>query len=171
MRTIETTVYSFDELSEEAQQKAIDTLCSVNVDYDWWEYTYEDAETIGLRITSFGLDRDRHAEGEFLLSACEVAQNILNGHGEQCDTFKTAKNFLSEFEPVFASYMDETSADYECSVIEDELQYMEAEFLDSLLEDYSIILQHEYEHLQSNEVIIETIKANDYEFTENGKLI
>ena len=34
MRTIEITVYSFDELSKEAQQKAIDTLCSINVDYE-----------------------------------------------------------------------------------------------------------------------------------------
>jgi hypothetical protein len=33
------------------------------------------------------------------------------------------------------------------------------------------MLQKEYEHLQSEESIIETIVANEYEFTEEGKQI
>jgi hypothetical protein len=31
-------------------------------------------------------------------------------------------------------------------------------------------IQNEFEYLQSKEAIIETIKANDYDFTEDGKL-
>ncbi len=41
-------------------------------------------------------------------------------------------------------------------------------FLNSLIEDYSIILQKESEYLMSNEAIIETIEANEYEFKANG---
>jgi len=33
------------------------------------------------------------------------------------------------------------------------------------------MLQKEYEYQMSDEAIIETIEANEYEFTENGKLI
>lgn len=41
MRTIETTLYQFDELSDKAKAKALDKCREWNVDYDWWEYLYE----------------------------------------------------------------------------------------------------------------------------------
>ena len=169
MKTIEIKVYEFDELSEEAKQIAIENFCNINVDYDWWNSIYEDAETIGLKITSFDLNRNRHTKGEFLLSACEVAQNIFNGHGEKCETFKTATNFMEEWQPVFNDYMDESSDNYESGELEDKMLNMEEEFLNSRLEDYSVMLQNEYEYLQSEKGIIETIKANEYDFLETGK--
>lgn len=168
-RTVRTKVYQFSELSEQAKQKAIDSLIDINVYNDWWESTYEDAEKIGLKITSFDLDRNRHAKGEFLLSANEVAANILRDHGEQCETYKTAKEFLESWNPVFADYMDENSENYESSESEDKLKELEDDFLNSLLEDYSIMLQNESEYLTSDEAIIETIEANEYEFTQDGK--
>jgi hypothetical protein len=170
MRTIETKVYSFNELSEAAKENAVNRLCTINTDYGWWESTYEDAHTIGLNIKEFALDGYRHAQGEFNLSAAEVAQNILNEHGEQCETYKTASSFLEGFNPKFAEYMDESSEHYESKEREDELQELEDDFLNSLLEDYASILQREYEYQTSKEAIIETILANEYEFTENGKL-
>ncbi len=172
MRTIETTVYSFNELSEQAKEKAIERLYDINVDYDWWDSTYEDAKNIGLQIDTFDLDRNRHAKGSFNLSAPEIAANILRDHGKDCETYKTAANFLEDHSPIFAQYMDESNEEtYESSKLEDELQDLETEFLNSLLEDYSILLQREYEYLTSEAAIIETIEANEYEFTENGKLI
>ena len=172
METIvkEYQVYSFDELSEDAKEKAIYNLYDINVDYSWWDFTYLDAERIGLKITGFDLARNRHASGKFLLSPNEVAQNILNEHGESCETYKTAKSFMDEFEPIFTDYLDESSEDYESSDLEDQLTDLESEFLNSLLEDYSIILENEYEYLTSEESIIETLKANDYQFLEDGKL-
>lgn len=171
MRIIETKVYPFAELSDEAKQKALESLAYINVEHDWWDLTYEDAKTIGLKITGFNLDQNRYAKGEFLLSACEVAQNILSNHGEDCETYKTAEKFMDEWQPVFASYMDETSEHFESSESEGKMIDLEDEFLNSLLEDYSIMLQKESEYLQSSEAIIESIEANEYEFTEDGKLI
>ena len=54
MRTKITTVYLFDELSDEAKQTAIDGTRSLNVqDFEWWDSSYESfAEAAGL----FGLD-------------------------------------------------------------------------------------------------------------------
>lgn len=171
MRTIRTKVYKFDELTPEGQQKAIENLYDINVDYNWWQYTYEDAANIGLEIKEFDLDRNRHAKGEFTLAANEVAANILRDHGQNCETFKTATSFMEDWQPVFDAYMDENSEKYESRESENELQELEDDFLKSLLEDYSIILQKECDYLQSKEAIIETIKANDYEFYDNGKLI
>jgi hypothetical protein len=48
------------------------------------------------------------------------------------------------------------------------LNECEADFLQSILEDYRIMLKKEYEYRDSDEYITETILANDYEFDENG---
>lgn len=169
MRTIRIKLYKFSELSESAKQKAIENLSDINVDYNWWTSTYEDAENIGLKITSFELDRNRHAKGDFLLSANEVAQNIFSNHGHECETYTTAEKFMKEWEPIFINYMDEEHEMYESKESEEQLQEIENEFLISLLEDYSIMLQNEFEYLQEEEAIIETIEANEYEFTITGE--
>ncbi len=52
----------------------------------------------------------------------------------------------------------------------EELENDEDEFLKELLEDYRIILQKEYEYQTSEEAIIGTIEANEYEFTQDGKM-
>lgn len=161
MKTIEIKVYSFNELSEDAQTKVLQNFTDINTHYNWWDNVYEDAKNVGLKITGFDLDRNRHATGEFLLSASEVAQNILNEHGETCETWQTANNFLEEFTPKFAEYMQTEEN-------EGELIEIENDFLNSLLEDYSIILQKEYEYLISEKAIKETIEANEYQFLENG---
>jgi hypothetical protein len=166
MRIKETKVYKFDELTDKAKEKALEELYDINVDYDWWTFTYEDASNIGLKLTSFDLDRNRHANGEFILSPAEVAANIIRDHGEQCETYKTAQAFLDEINSL---EMPDDDTD-EFSEWENKMLELEDEFLQSLLEDYSIILQNEYEYQTSEEAIIETIKANEYEFTEDGKL-
>jgi len=164
MKEIKIKLYKFNELGKDAQQKAIEKLSTINVDFDWWDSTYMDAENIGLKIKSFDLDRNRGAKGEFIGSAVECANKILVEHGNMCETYKTAKSFLTDLEALNAPF--ENIED----VNEDEIEELENDFLESLLEDYSIILQNECEYLQSNEAIIETINANEYDFTEDGKL-
>jgi hypothetical protein len=170
MRTIEKTVYAFSELSETAKQKAVQNLSDINVDYQWWEFTYEDAKSIGLEITSFELYRK--CNGKLTDSAYCVASNIIGQHGEICQTYENAKNFISEWNALVIKHSDGVNTSKVSEENEEafdiEADELEAEFLKSLLEDYSIILQKEYEHLTSEEVIIETIEANGYEFYENG---
>ena len=175
MRTIETNVYTFDELSEDMQEKAIENLYDINTSFDWWELTYDDAANIGLKITSFELDRHRHAEGELNFAANEVAANILKEHGEGCETHKTATNFLKDWAGLVEKYsdgekLDQVTEDNEF-LFDQEADELEEEFLKSILEDYSIMLQKEFEYLQSEEAIKEAIEANEYEFTVDGELI
>jgi hypothetical protein len=169
MKTVSINIYKFNELSEESKQKALDHLFDLNVDYNWWEDMYEDAKEIGLKITSSDTER-KDITGEFNLSACEVAQNILNNHGETCETYKTASNFLDEWNPIFADYMNESSENYESSDSESKMIDLETDFLNSLLQDYLIMLEHDYDYRTSSEAIIESIEANDYDFTEDGEL-
>lgn len=174
MKTVSINVYSFSELSEEAKQKALNKLADINFNYEWWDDIYEDAKYIGLKLTSFDLDRNRHCKGEFLLDAQEVANKIISEHGESCSTYETAKNFLSEWSDLVSKYSDGINTD----IVTEDNQYdfdqeaddLENEFLSSLCEDYSMILQRDYEYRYSEEAIIETIEVNEYEFTENGDL-
>jgi hypothetical protein len=170
MKTKTINLYQFSELSEEAKQHAIEKLSEINVDFQWYDFTENEAKEIGLNIKEFDLDRRCFVKGEFTLSACEVAQNILNNHGEECETYKTAQSFLNDWQPVFNDYMDETHPNYESRESEDKLSDMESDFLQSLCEDYRIILTKEYEYLTSKEAIIETIEANEYDFNEEGNL-
>jgi hypothetical protein len=173
MKTITKTynVYKFDELTEEAKQKAIEKLRDINVDYEWWEYDYEDANIAGLQITSFNLDRNRHAKGEFIENACKCAQAIIENHGKDCETYQTTKRFLWERDKVINEAEKDEHGDFKDeSAVDSTLDYVESEYLKSILEDYSMILQKEYEYRLSDEAVIETIKSNDYDFLENGSL-
>ena len=169
MRTIRTKVYKFNELNETAKQKAIESNYDINVMFgDWYESLYMDAENIGLKITGFDIDGGNYCKGEFNLSASEVAANIFRDHGEGCSTYKTASAYMEEFNPVFSEYMNEDSDKYESVESEWKLQDMEDEFLKSLCEDYRIMLRNDYDYNTSKDVIIETIEANEYEFTKEG---
>jgi len=170
MKTIEVNVYQFAELSETAKERAIERLADITVKYDWWENVYEDAANIGLKITGFDIAWGSYVNGDFTIAANEVAQNILNEHGETCETYKTAQHFMDEWQPIFTNYMDENHEDYESYESEQRMQDIEDEFLHSLCEDYRIMLQSEYEYLTSEGAIIETIEANGYEFTEDGNI-
>ena len=162
MRTTETKLYQFNELSPEAQDKAIARLWDLNVDHEWWDSTYEDAARVGIKITHFDLGR-RHEIGILLTDSLEtVCMSILAEHGKKCDTYQTAKDFLSAWD---ALPVDD-DGEQDRYALED----LESEFCRAIGEDYLSILSKEHGYLTSREVIVETIEANEYEFTEDGRL-
>jgi hypothetical protein len=163
METRSYTVFKYDELTDDQKEKAIQNLYDLNINFDWWDSTYDDANNIGLKIEGFNLDRNRHCKGKFLFSAKTCADRVIADHGEQCETYKTAEAFLKEYN--FVVETDDENID-----IVPQLEQLENEFLEDLLEDYSIILQHEYEYWTSREAIEETIRANGYLFTGDGKI-
>jgi hypothetical protein len=160
MQTKTYNVYKYDELTDEQKEKAIANLYDINVEYDWWESCYEDARMIGLEITSFDLDRNRHATGKFIKDAEYCQYKISQEHGEKTETYKTSREFTKE-----RAQLDVNAYDYD-----EKLEELENDFLQSLLEDYSIMLQNESEYLTTREAIEETIRANDYNFTEDGEI-
>ena len=160
----------FEELSEESKEKAIENLYDINVDQEWWLSVYEDAENIGCKISAFDIDRGSFCDISFTDSAISVAESILKEHGEMCETYKAATNFIAKWQPVYNDYLDENSEKYESSESEDEIIELEDEFLKNLSEDYRIMLSKEFDYLTTKEAIIETIKANNYEFLETGEL-
>lgn len=165
MRTIRTKVYQFSELSEQAKQKAIEWYRNTDTgDYSAsWDWAIDDAKDIGLKIHS--LSDHKQNEGQFYLSANEVAQNIFNNHGEGCETYKTAENFMKEWQPVFNEYMTEPE---NMTELEAKLIDIESDFLNNLLEDYRIMYNHDIDYRNSDESITEMLIINEYEFKADG---
>lgn len=169
MEKREYTVYKFKELSEKAQEKAIEKLSGINVDHDWYRFIYEDAETVGLKITGFDCERD--CTGKLKESAADTADLIIKNHGEKSDTFKLAEKFLEERDRIVNDAPRDENGDYADEwALDRDLDALEAEFLKDLLEEYRVILSKEYDYLTSKAAIIETIEANDYDFLEDGAL-
>lgn len=159
MKTITTTVYTFDELNDHAKEYARQWYRECASHDEWWEGIFEDAKNIGLKITSFDLDRNRHAEGVFQYTPVSCAERIIANHGNDCETYKTTFAFLAERGLIAALDESEHEKLYDC----------DNDFLKSILEDYSIMLQREYEYIHSDAQVDETIIANEYTFTESGK--
>lgn len=158
--TTQRTLYKFNELPANIQEKAVDKLSDINVDDEWWDYIYEDAERAGLKITGFEINRGRGATGKFLIEASEVAHKVIAEHGAECETFATATDYLASI-----LEFDKDSDEYQAR-----REDLDEVFLKSLLADYSTMLQKEWDYKVSSEAIRETIEANEYEFDEHGNL-
>lgn len=171
METRTYTVYKFNELPDEAKQKAIEKYPDINVEFYWWEFVYEDAENVGLKIISFDIGLGSYCNIEYTEDACYTAHKIKENHGETCDTYQNAINFLAERDKTVESAEKDENGDFADEYeLDKKLDQVEDGFLRTLSEDYRIALQKEYEHLTSNEAIIETLEANDYDFTEDGEI-
>ena len=168
--TISRTLYTFDELSEQAKDKAREWWRAGALALAWWEFIYEDAESVGLKITGFDLDRRLGATGEFFRCPVEVAERIKENHGESCETYSTSIAFLKEREIFMDGAEKDEYGDLATYKLEGELEDIENDFLKSLLEDYAIMLQKEYDWQLEDEQAEEGLRANEYEFTEYGEI-
>lgn len=161
MRTKTINLYSFDELSESSQQKAIENLWDLNVGYEWWESTYEDAKQVGIIIQGF----DERSIDVKVYDTEQTAHYIIANHGENCETYKTAKTYLKSRDEVINSAVKDEDGEYTNEwALDNDLDELGEDFTQSIGEDYRIILNKEYEWLTSREQIIESIKANEYDF-------
>jgi hypothetical protein len=143
-KTIE--LYKIDELPVEARVKTIEKHSDINVDYDWWDFIYQDAERIGLKISQFDV-YNRKIDADFILEPEQVAKNIMNEYANSAPLHTAAKSFL------------DTNDVYELEDFEHEVK-----------RQYLKDLREQYEHSTSNEAVIETLKANEYYFDLEGEI-
>lgn len=170
--------YQFNELSEEAQQNAIERLYDINVDHEWWDFIYSDAYHVNFYIKYFD-SYFRITEYGFQYEAIDTINAILKNHGSSTDTYKLAKEYapkikrLNALIEIFGSIEDDCDGylDDKISDLEYDLEEISKDFRDELASEYSHILEKEYNHRTSREGIIETIEINELEFTKEGELI
>jgi len=166
MRIAKVKVYTFEELSEDVQEKVVNQHREDSCLHDWWDYIYDDAKNVGLEITGFDLYQ-KTIKIEYV--DCTIAaadftiEKILENHGKDCQTYKIALEYKDLFHTA-------------CESIEDDEQWqsederIETNFLKALAGAYLKMLAQEYDDINSDEYIIENIKANDNEFLLTGKI-
>lgn len=177
MRTIELQAYKFNELDEQTKLQVIEDNIYINVEFDWWDATYETLRECGIKVNSFDIGRRQECEIDFLEDGHEIATNIVDTFGQAMEIVKDAKNFIKDRDALVKKYGEGNDIDGYSVKDEfyDEFDEEEADLTHEFQRELSCEilnwLRDEYEYLTSEEAIIETIVANDIEFTEEGKLI
>lgn len=195
MRKEEITIYKIDELSEEARKFAIDTWNEHGLDHVWWIDIYDDfkaiADLMGITVkdiyfTGFYSQGDG-ASFTGLYTFEENAPNEVRNHApkdkelhnivdaltkEQKDHDNNLNAIISRDD---SNYYHENSVNIELYVESEdsETDYFTDEHIESLFRDLMRWLykqlEQEYTYMTSDEAVIETLRINDYEFTQDGK--
>ena len=182
MREMNVTVYSFDELSEAAQERALNAFRYIEVEHDWYEYPYDTIRTAGKII---GLDIDRiyfdtdlycifNASYEYVRGAAKAVQSEFPSATDLHDVARKLQALQKRhFYSLSCNVSSQrVSNSYRCFRFGEDY---ECEDLGDILDDFAhwarILLRDEYEWLTSNEAVKEMIEANEYEFTEDGKRV
>lgn len=182
MREITVKVYAFDELSEAAQERAVNELRPVSVDYNWWEDSYDTIRTagklIGLEIGEIHFDTDSYcifdADYRYMRGAVKAIQGEFPWVDDLHDVARKLqalqKRHFYQLSCNVSSRRDTNS--YRCFRFGEDY---ECEDLGDILDDFAhwawVLLGGEYDYLTSNEAIRGVIEANEYEFDEDGKLV
>ncbi len=191
MKEIITKVFEFEELSETAKKKAIEWYQEISAgDSDWADYVIEDAKRMGGLM---GLDIQKvywsgfssSGDGAMFVGTWRAKDVTADKLKQEAPEDKELHRIANEFES-FAKqfpeasftvkhagrYCHKHSADFDIDlgaeyneVEENNLKEIARDFMDWIYDS----LQKEYDYQNSDEVIIDNIKANEYTFTETGK--
>ena len=162
-------VYKFNELPEALKQRAIDKHIHINVDFDWWDCVYEDVKTnLGIQLHGFDIGRGSNVDynKSELLTNIRSSGDFLKAFKESYPTHEYLQTMLSDY----SELNDKAKISEYSELIEEQLDILEYEITSNLEYMFLTLLRNEYDYLISNEAIIETFEANDYEFKETGEI-
>lgn len=208
MKTIKLTLFTFDELSETAKQKAIDNYRNKCYDYSFYYYEIINSAKAAAELFDFKFGREYttikngHIDDCILnLSGVRLATYILNNYGyglfkpSYIKTIHRAVNWPQfickqyttrdgqKYTQIFSHIRknnDCTLTGMYCDVdilhpVYDFLKKpnKHTTFLD-LIEDIENAIQKCFDNTEewvnSDEFIADEMRANDFEFTENGEI-
>lgn len=170
-------VYKFEELSDEAKERALEDNRYVLVeDYAWYDSIYDEADMIGIEIEEFNLYR-RYIKIRLNTSVLNSVESAMQWFGESTEEYKLAKSYYDAIMKLADSdevkeYLEEDPDDDAYDAIYN--LGLSDEFYDEYVNDMKRVflkmLEDTYDYLISDEAIIEYFDINDYEFFENGKV-
>lgn len=196
MRTIRIKLYKFNELSESAKQKAIESLYNINTGYEWYKYTTEafkeNKDFFDITNTYFSGFSSQGDGAMFEYSG--INTDFVNKIIDSLSLPNWKKKVLKHYIYVSGDgkqrghYYHENSCSHNINIesnngaqyyrnIELLIDSVSSTIEDAIIEKYKELakelyrtLEKEYDYLTSEEAIIETIEVNDYEFTQDGIL-
>ena len=147
MKTLEIKAYEFSELNEKAKDKVLFDFTDINTNYNWWDIVYDEFDYLGLKINSFDIYRQT-IDVEFKNDIKDFCNNVVNDWHD-FDIVNICDDYL-----VNENNPNKKNEAYYKRLIADEVL---------------TTLTNEYDYQVSSEAIIETIEANEYLFTKEGK--
>lgn len=188
MKTVTYNTYKFDELSEEAQEHAIEKLRYINVEDSFW-YDYEGKTGFTAKELKRMKVSPYNSHANDLLKYKNLYFDIGRGwyiQFEQCyfSDDEIARKFLRVprgiWERVdwsfYGTRYHSTELKYEWQG-DKELTKRQKEILDRAVEIFSDKMEEAlkglrdtYEYLLTDEAVKETILCNEYDFTEDGDI-
>jgi len=195
MKTVEIGVFQFNELSEDAKEKARNWYRNGAFDYPWHEYTIDEFkegqkefEVEKVYFSGFWSQGDG-AMFEYSGISDEYKEALIDGlklpnwkkrvlkkyadiscngkhsghyyHERSCSqSFNIEADNGAQYYQNIENLIDSVSSDIEEAI---EQNYI------SIAKDLYRTLEKEYDFLNSDEQVDESILANEYEFTEDGK--
>lgn len=176
-------VFEFDELSEDSKQTAIEAFANINTDMDWWAYSDElldIAKEYGIHINfqelQFDLERENYVAFE-TYNHSQKADYIQGIYVEDSKKFikkagldlRECRNIIGNILIDHKHYAGGIISNYvECNDATSEQEEKLQECLEQMLDKMLDSLKAEYESVTSREAIEDTIRANEYEFLEDG---
>jgi hypothetical protein len=147
--TIQKVVRKFDELDDKLRALVLSNNSDINTDYEWWENLSDDAKNVGLTISAFNVDGHQadSINWDMSMDHNQSITKILADHGKECPTHTLALEFQAKCES------------RHCVAYAQKLAGL-----------YLDMLRREYEDRCGDEMIADTLKANDYEFDEKGNI-
>ena len=176
MRIIETKVYRFKELDEQAKEKAIENNREIFVEDSWWDFITYDLEVFGLKLEEFDLGRRDYVKLEMYYALDKICEKIIENCGDTTEIYKIAERYSKEYKLIqddmeSLNDMDTDKDEHDLTRLLHKSEDLEEEFLKEMSEEALSMLKNEYEYLTSEECIIDMFEAIEYEFKEEGKLI
>lgn len=177
MREETVKVFQFDELSEDAKEKARDWYRNGGLDYEWWDMDFEDFREelleIGVETDTFwfALPPDR---ADYLVAnkpSIVDPRKLLKASGVDLRT-KAARdilNYEADLSIGLNQYGSGSHQSHYVSADNEEIADKVEEFFTDKLHEFKVRLENQQDYLYSDESVDENIRINEYEFTENGR--
>ena len=198
MRTIETTVYKLNELSESSQAVAYQQWCEGACDQFDYDFMKDDiielGNCIGINIDEF-LYSGFHSQGDGACITGDYEYNPnwkakLAGYAPLDETMYDlgeALEVINKWSESFSvnithsgRYYHENSVDFECSYDDCETDVEVAErtlackVVGNILREFMkysyTLLENDYEYSMSEQAFIDCDRGNEYEYYSDGKL-
>lgn len=199
MTTVEIKVYQFDELSDEAKEKAREWFREGNLHHNWFESIYEDfkerAEEDGFNVTEIYFSgfwsQGDGAMFEYDYLSDKLRLEFINqlGLSAMRNDWLVNNTTISGNGKHRGHYYHDKCCDHciywevdNCDLHYSTLFYswlasFESGFVDFVTDKYKYLcielyklFKEEYEYLISDEVVDESIMVNEYKFDEDGHI-
>lgn len=190
MRTIEIKAYTFDELSDDAKEKAFERFLNTDREYFWmdenkhsiekglehfncsmgnrWEIDWSSANQSYVPVVIDLQYSDEIAE----LSGVRLWKFINNGYMQYfCKYDKKYKPLLDGNCPFTGYCVDENFLDPIRNFMKKPTNTTFKELMEECVYECLKAIEADYDHQNSMEFFKEECEANEYEFNENGKRI